>query len=175
MGKKDKKKGRQLQDAGVLDLRRCWYLRAIQSKRVTILVGPAKQQFLVAQDLLVHYSPAFQKVCQSSSKEAYTGTAAAQNITELMRIPDFISAMNRHGWYTGTYAEIANTKCGHMVGFEDIIAEFAPEFCGLKDLAEELKNVLFPIKGNMLIGTYNDRSIMYDGMINAFNNLKKEQ
>ncbi|KAK5143127.1 hypothetical protein LTR04_001987 [Oleoguttula sp. CCFEE 6159] len=226
MGKKDKKKGRQLQDAGVLDLRRCWYLRAIQSKRVTILVGPAKQQFLVAQDLLVHYSPAFQKVCQSSSKEAYTGTAAAQNITELMRIPDFISAMNRHGelgvdvlelvlrekaeeaifpledipsekhlpclkprprhprstktsilrgWYTGTYAEIANTKCGHMVGFEDIIAEFAPEFCGLKDLAEELKNVLFPIKGKMLIGTYKDRSIMYDGMINAFNNLKKEQ
>jgi hypothetical protein len=30
------------------------------------------------------------------------------------------------GWYTGTYAEIANIKRGHMVGFEDITAEFAP-------------------------------------------------
>jgi serine/threonine protein kinase len=32
------------------------------------------------------------------------------------------------GWYTGTYAAIANIKRGHMVGFEDIIAQFAPEF-----------------------------------------------
>jgi hypothetical protein len=30
-----------------------------------------------------------------------------------------------------------------MVGFEDIIAEFAPEFCGLKDLAKELRDTLF--------------------------------
>jgi len=29
-----------------------------------------------------------------------------------------------------------------MVGF-DITAEFAPEFCGLEDLAEELRNTLF--------------------------------
>jgi len=30
------------------------------------------------------------------------------------------------GWYTGTYAEIFNTKRGHMdkTGFEDIIVEF---------------------------------------------------
>jgi hypothetical protein len=47
------------------------------------------------------------------------------------------------GWYTGTYAEIANIKRGHMVGFENVTTEFAPEFCGLKDLAEELKNTLF--------------------------------
>ena len=47
------------------------------------------------------------------------------------------------GWYTGTYAEIANIKRGHMVGFEDITAEFSPEFCSLEDLAEELRNVLF--------------------------------
>jgi hypothetical protein len=41
-------------------------------------------------------------------------------------------------WYTRDYRQIANTRRGHMVGFEDIIAEFALEFC----------------------------SIMYDGMIN---------
>ncbi|KAL5318088.1 hypothetical protein ACEPPN_015192 [Leptodophora sp. 'Broadleaf-Isolate-01'] len=72
-------------------------------------------------------------------------------------------------WYTGDYRQIANTKRGHMVGFEDITAEFAPEFCGLKDLAEELRNVLFPIRGKLFTGTYKDRSIMYGGMINAFN------
>ena len=38
--------------------------------------------------------------------------------------------------------QIANTKRGHMVGFEDITAEFAPEFQGVKDLAEELRYIL---------------------------------
>jgi hypothetical protein len=74
------------------------------------------------------------------------------------------------GWYTGTYAAIANIKRGHMVGFEDVTAEFAPEFCGLKDLAEELRNTLFRSRDLApFTGTYKDRSIMYDGMINAFN------
>jgi hypothetical protein len=56
-----------------------------------------------------------------------------------------------------------------MVGFEDIIAEFAPQFCDLKDLAEELRIVLFPICGKLFTGTYKDRSIMYGGIINTFN------
>ncbi|KAH9205216.1 hypothetical protein DL95DRAFT_528943 [Leptodontidium sp. 2 PMI_412] len=74
------------------------------------------------------------------------------------------------GWYTGTYAEIANIKRGHMVGFEDVTSEFAPQFCGLKDLAEELRNTLFRSRDLApFTGTYKDRSIMYDGMINAFN------
>jgi len=72
-------------------------------------------------------------------------------------------------WYIGDYRQIANAKRGHMVGFEDITAEFAPEFCGLKDLAKELRNVLFPMHGKLFIGTYKDRSIMYEGMIIAFN------
>jgi hypothetical protein len=72
------------------------------------------------------------------------------------------------GWYTGTYAEIANTKRGHMVGFEEITAEFAPRFHSLKNLAGELRNVLFPIRGSLFTGTYKDRNIMYDGMITAF-------
>jgi hypothetical protein len=75
-------------------------------------------------------------------------------------------------WYTGTYAEIAHTKLGHMDknGFEDIIAEFAPRFERLKQLARELRNVLFPIRdGAIFTGTFCDNDIMYDGMIKAFN------
>lgn len=74
------------------------------------------------------------------------------------------------GWYTGTYAEIANVKRGHMVGFEDITitSEFAPQFHCLKELAEGLRNVLFPLRGTLFIGTYKDRNIMYDGMIDVF-------
>ena len=48
-------------------------------------------------------------------------------------------------------------------------AEFAPEFTNLKDLAEDLRDVLFPIRGKLFTATYKDRNIMYGGMINAFN------
>lgn len=73
------------------------------------------------------------------------------------------------GWYTGTYAQIANIKRGHMVGFTEITAEFAPEFINLKDLAHELRDVLFPFHGKLFFaGTYKDRNIMYGGMIDAF-------
>jgi hypothetical protein len=56
-----------------------------------------------------------------------------------------------------------------MVGLEDVTAEFATEFSDLKDLAEDLRDVLFPIRGKLFIGAYKDRNIMYGGMINAFN------
>jgi regulator of extracellular matrix RemA (YlzA/DUF370 family) len=72
-------------------------------------------------------------------------------------------------WYTGTYAEIANIKRGHVVGFEDVTAEFTPEFTNLKDLAENLRDVLFPIRGKLFTGTYKDRNIIYGAMINAIN------
>ncbi|KFZ02710.1 hypothetical protein V500_00010 [Pseudogymnoascus sp. VKM F-4518 (FW-2643)] len=71
-----------------------------------------------------------------------------------------------------TYAEIADTKLGHMDknGFEGIIAEFAPRFENLKKLARELRNVLFPIRdGAIFTGTFRDNDIMYDGLIKAFN------
>lgn len=73
------------------------------------------------------------------------------------------------GWYIGIYIEIANIKCGYMVGFEDIIVEFALEFTNLKDLAEDLRDVLFPIRGKLFTGTYKDCNIIYGGMINIFN------
>jgi len=84
-----------------------------------------------------------------------------------------LTRMSRlRGWYTGTYADIADIKRGHMDknGFEDIITEFALEFEEQKQLARELRNILFPIKdGAIFIGTFRDHDIMYDGMINAFN------
>jgi len=75
-------------------------------------------------------------------------------------------------WYTGTYAEIADTKLGHMDknGFENVIGEFAPKFESLKQLARELRNDLFPIRdGAIFTRTFRDHNIMYDGMITAFN------
>jgi hypothetical protein len=40
-------------------------------------------------------------------------------------------------WYTGNCRQIANTKLGHMDknGFENVVAEFAPQFESLKQLA----------------------------------------
>jgi len=42
----------------------------------------------------------------------------------------------------------------------DVTAEFAPEFANLKDLAEDQRDVRFPIRGNLFTGTYKDRNIM---------------
>ena len=73
------------------------------------------------------------------------------------------------------------TKQGHVGKnrFENIIAEFAPEFENLKPLARELRSALFPIRdGDIFTGTFHDHSIMYDGMIEAFDgaitSLRKE-
>lgn len=56
-----------------------------------------------------------------------------------------------------------------MVGFEDKTAEFAPEFCGRKDLGEESRNTLFRSQDLAPFrGTPRDHGIMYDGMINTF-------
>lgn len=56
-----------------------------------------------------------------------------------------------------------------MVGFEYATPEFAPKFTNLKDLVEYLRDVLFPIRGKLFSRTYEDRNIVYSGMINAFN------
>ena len=54
-------------------------------------------------------------------------------------------------------------------GFKDIITEFVPKFEELKQLARELRSVLFPIKyGAIFTGKFRDYDIMYDGMLIAF-------
>ncbi|KAH8812673.1 hypothetical protein F5884DRAFT_832286 [Xylogone sp. PMI_703] len=76
------------------------------------------------------------------------------------------------GWYTGIYSEIGRNKLGDMDknGFEAIIAEFAPQFEEQKQLARELRSVLFRIRdGAIFTDTFRNSDIMYDGMINAFN------
>jgi hypothetical protein len=107
----------------------------------------------------------------------YGGTGR-QNPKKVMRPKTNIL----RGWYTGVYTEIANTKQGHVGKnrFENVIAEFAPEFENLKPLARELRSALFPIRdGDIFTGTFHDHSIMYDGMIEAFDgaitSLRKEE
>jgi hypothetical protein len=48
-------------------------------------------------------------------------------------------------WYTGTYDQIARNKKGDVDKreFEEITAEFPPQFEVVKPLAEELRQVLF--------------------------------
>ncbi|TEY37182.1 hypothetical protein BOTCAL_0526g00030 [Botryotinia calthae] len=93
-----------------------------------------------------------------------------------------ISTSRLQKWYTGTYIEIARTKLGDMDknGFEDIIAEFAPQFENQKQLARELRSTLFPIRdGAIFTGTLRDSNIMYGKMIDAFtraiDRLRKEE
>jgi hypothetical protein len=74
-------------------------------------------------------------------------------------------------WYAGTYEDIAEIKGRHMdkKHFRGIMAEFPPKFNGLKELAEELRRTLFPIRDESLFtGTYRDLDKLYRPMIEAF-------
>jgi hypothetical protein len=74
------------------------------------------------------------------------------------------------GWYKGTYDQIANTKRELMdkKAFKEIMAEFPPYFDGLKELAEELRRTLFPIRDESLFrATYRDPEKLYQPMIDA--------
>lgn len=75
-------------------------------------------------------------------------------------------------WYLGGYDQIADSKRAHMdkQAFKRILLEFPPEFETLKGLAEELRDLLFPIhEGAMFIGTYSNPERLYRPMIEAFN------
>jgi hypothetical protein len=65
-----------------------------------------------------------------------------------------------------------NTKLSHMDknGFANVVSEFAPQFGGVKQLARELRDVLFPTGDRAIFrGTYRDTNIIYNRMIKAFN------
>lgn len=75
-------------------------------------------------------------------------------------------------WYLGGYDQIADSKRAHMdkQAFKRILLEFPSEFEGLKGLAEELRDLLFPIhEGAMFVGTYSNPERLYRPMIEAFN------
>ena len=53
--------------------------------------------------------------------------------------------------------------------FKGILYEFPLKFDGLKELAEELRRTLFPIRDESLFtGTYRDPDKLYRPMIEAF-------
>ena len=71
-------------------------------------------------------------------------------------------------WYEGTYQDIADNKKGHMTD-NDILDEFPPRFAGLKELAKELRQALFPMRdGSLFTGTYVDSWRLYNPMIESF-------
>ncbi|KAI9779875.1 MAG: hypothetical protein M1816_003322 [Peltula sp. TS41687] len=73
-------------------------------------------------------------------------------------------------WYQGDYIDIAATKLGHMDKnlFEEIVAEFPPQFEHAKDVARRVREVLFPFRDGYFTGTFKDPDIMYRPIIEAF-------
>ncbi|KFY96885.1 hypothetical protein V498_02396 [Pseudogymnoascus sp. VKM F-4517 (FW-2822)] len=54
------------------DLRILSYITAMQSDRITILVGPTEKRFSIPEALLMQYSPPLGRMCQSEFKESQT-------------------------------------------------------------------------------------------------------
>ncbi|CAO1606370.1 MAG: hypothetical protein LQ349_000614 [Xanthoria aureola] len=50
-------------------MRRLKFIRALQSDRSTVIVGPCKEVFEVSKDLLTQCSPTFEKLCRLGTKE----------------------------------------------------------------------------------------------------------
>lgn len=74
-------------------------------------------------------------------------------------------------WYTGSYEDIAQSKRGGMdkYGLEFILREFPEDFDCVKPLCRAIRNVLFPYKdGGLFTGTPQDPHILYDPIIQAF-------
>jgi hypothetical protein len=74
-------------------------------------------------------------------------------------------------WYIGSYEDIAFNKRGRMgvSGFRNFLVKFSSIFDPLKDLARDLRNVLFQ-QGDICTGTPEDPLSLYNPMIEAFDN-----
>lgn len=82
------------------------------------------------------------------------------------------------GWYfkkacdeNYTYEDIARNKRGDMDknGLEAILRECAQVFDVVKPLCRKIRDVLFPQKDGLFTGTPQDPNILYNPIINAFN------
>ncbi|KAA6408373.1 MAG: serine threonine- kinase Sgk2 [Lasallia pustulata] len=73
-------------------------------------------------------------------------------------------------WYTGTYADIARIKRIDMDknGLEDILRECSQVFDCVKPLCRVIRDVLFLHKDGLFTGTPQDPNILYDPIIEAF-------
>ncbi|KAI9888781.1 MAG: hypothetical protein M1814_006286 [Vezdaea aestivalis] len=74
-------------------------------------------------------------------------------------------------WYQGNYEQIASSKKSYMDKgeFEKIIAEFPWEFGWAKNVARQVRDILFPIReGALFTGTLEDPDLMYNPVIEAY-------
>lgn len=80
------------------------------------------------------------------------------------------------GWRGGNYEELAARKMVDMTpeGFQSILSEFAPEYETLQQLAEGIRKLLFPIRGDDgtlwtgTVGSQEGRTALYDGILQQF-------
>ena len=77
------------------------------------------------------------------------------------------------GWYKGNYENIANTKRGNMdkQGLERMLMEFPPEFDSIKPLCRTIRDILFPYRDGLFIGTPTDPKLLYEPIITAFDDV----
>ncbi|KAA6410556.1 MAG: serine threonine- kinase Sgk2 [Lasallia pustulata] len=73
-------------------------------------------------------------------------------------------------WYTGTYEDTARNKRGDMDKnlLEYILREYSQVFDCVKPLCRVIRDVLFPHKDGLFTGTPQDPNILYDPIIEAF-------
>ena len=75
-------------------------------------------------------------------------------VSDMKRMPPTTSKL--HEWMKGSFPEVEETKMRHLEasGFQEILGEFAPRFQGVKVLAEELHEMLFPlVEDSLFTGT----------------------
>jgi len=56
----------------------------------------------------------------------------------------------------------------HVDGFEDILEEFPPYLDCLKPLCRELREILFPYRKGLFVGTPKDPEVLYEPIVKAF-------
>lgn len=79
-------------------------------------------------------------------------------------------------WQDGDYEELAARKMVDMTpdGFQSILSEFPPEYRKLQQLAEGIRRLLFPIRGDDgtlwtgTVGSQEGRTKLYDGILQQF-------
>ncbi|KAI9851901.1 MAG: hypothetical protein M1824_002451 [Vezdaea acicularis] len=78
MNKKKKKALQAVPDTVVVlsesEIRRCIYVKAMQSDRFTVLIGSAQMSFQVPQELLIQHSSVFKTMCHPPFKESIERT-----------------------------------------------------------------------------------------------------
>ncbi|KAM5499615.1 hypothetical protein McanMca71_006189 [Microsporum canis] len=74
------------------------------------------------------------------------------------------------GWYTGSYEQISRMKRADMSvdGFGDILQEFPPLFDCVKPLCSAIRDILFPYKNGLIVGTPQDPKQLYEPILKAY-------